>query len=71
MTAQVGVPADDAKAVAAAVKDVWASLFSRRAVLSRRAAGVPQSEATMSVLIMVRVAECDRGRGRGCVCVRE
>lgn len=30
---------------------VWASLYSRRAVLSRRAAGVPQRDATMSVLI--------------------
>ncbi len=32
----VGVAADDAAAVAAALADVWASLFTRRAVLSRR-----------------------------------
>lgn len=32
----VGVAADDAAAVGAALSDVWASLFTRRAVLSRR-----------------------------------
>ncbi|OVA01660.1 Carbohydrate binding module family 20 [Macleaya cordata] len=30
---------------------VWASLYTRRAVLSRRAAGVPQKNATMAVLV--------------------
>lgn len=34
-----------------AVTRVWASLYSRRAVLSRRAAKVPQKEATMAVLV--------------------
>ncbi|XP_043707593.1 phosphoglucan, water dikinase, chloroplastic-like [Telopea speciosissima] len=34
-----------------AVARVWASLYTRRAVLSRRAAGVPQQEATMAVLV--------------------
>lgn len=34
-----------------AVSKVWASLYTRRAVLSRRAAGVPQMEASMAVLI--------------------
>ncbi|TKY50532.1 Phosphoglucan, water dikinase [Spatholobus suberectus] len=34
-----------------AVSQVWASLYTRRAVLSRRAAGVPQKEASMAVLI--------------------
>ncbi|XP_027934248.1 phosphoglucan, water dikinase, chloroplastic [Vigna unguiculata] len=34
-----------------AVSKVWASLYTRRAVLSRRAAGVPQKEASMAVLI--------------------
>ncbi|KAK9288175.1 hypothetical protein L1049_016624 [Liquidambar formosana] len=34
-----------------AVAQVWASLYTRRAVLSRRAAGVPQKEATMAVLV--------------------
>ncbi|GLC50621.1 2,3-dihydroxyphenylpropionate/2, 3-dihydroxicinnamic acid 1,2-dioxygenase [Pleodorina starrii] len=52
----VGVPADDAAAVAAAVGEVWASLYTRRAVLSRRSAGVPQSSARMAVLLMEAVA---------------
>ncbi|CAK9159973.1 unnamed protein product [Ilex paraguariensis] len=34
-----------------AVSRVWASLYTRRAVLSRRAAGVPQKEAAMAVLV--------------------
>ncbi|KAK1270965.1 hypothetical protein QJS04_geneDACA004426 [Acorus gramineus] len=34
-----------------AVGRVWASLYTRRAILSRRAAGVPQKEAMMAVLI--------------------
>ncbi|KAJ1382425.1 Pyruvate phosphate dikinase, PEP/pyruvate-binding [Sesbania bispinosa] len=34
-----------------AVSRVWASLYTRRAVLSRGAAGVPQKEASMAVLI--------------------
>ncbi|XP_057732609.1 phosphoglucan, water dikinase, chloroplastic [Arachis stenosperma] len=34
-----------------AVSQVWASLYTRRAVLSRRAAGVPQKEASMAVLV--------------------
>lgn len=34
-----------------AVGHVWASLYTRRAVLSRRAAGVPQKEAVMAVLV--------------------
>ncbi|XP_058093541.1 phosphoglucan, water dikinase, chloroplastic [Magnolia sinica] len=34
-----------------AVGRVWASLYTRRAVLSRRAAGVPQKDATMAVLV--------------------
>lgn len=34
-----------------AVGQVWASLYTRRAVLSRRAAGVPQKEAVMAVLV--------------------
>ncbi len=59
---QVGVPADDARALNEAVCEVWASLFSRRAVLSRRAAGVGQADASMAVLIMVRRPR--RGVGR-------
>ncbi|KAJ8449699.1 hypothetical protein Cgig2_001355 [Carnegiea gigantea] len=34
-----------------AVSRVWASLYTRRAVLSRRAARVPQKEAQMAVLV--------------------
>ena len=34
-----------------AVCKVWASLYTRRAVLSRRAAGVPQKDALMAVLV--------------------
>ncbi|CAA6667953.1 unnamed protein product [Spirodela intermedia] len=34
-----------------AVGRVWASLYTRRAVLSRRAAGVPQRDAAMAVLV--------------------
>ncbi|KAG8481242.1 hypothetical protein CXB51_026060 [Gossypium anomalum] len=36
---------------ASAVSQVWASLYTRRAVLSRRAAGVSQKDATMAVLV--------------------
>ncbi|GAV57540.1 CBM_20 domain-containing protein/PPDK_N domain-containing protein [Cephalotus follicularis] len=38
-------------AFANAVCQVWASLYTRRAVLSRRAAGVSQKEAKMAVLV--------------------
>ncbi|XP_021907262.1 phosphoglucan, water dikinase, chloroplastic isoform X1 [Carica papaya] len=34
-----------------AVSRVWASLYTRRAILSRRSAGVPQKEASMAVLV--------------------
>ncbi|KAJ7532990.1 hypothetical protein O6H91_13G028200 [Diphasiastrum complanatum] len=34
-----------------AVAQVWASLYTRRAVLSRRMAGVPQKDAAMAVLV--------------------
>jgi len=47
----VGVKASDPEAVRAAAAAVWASLYTRRAVLSRRTAGVPQHAATMAVLI--------------------
>ncbi|PSC69113.1 water chloroplastic [Micractinium conductrix] len=45
------VDSTDAAAVQAAVAGVWASLFSRRAVLSRHAAGVPQEAACMAVVV--------------------
>jgi phosphoglucan,water dikinase len=50
------VPAAHADALGAAVGEVWASLYSRRAILSRRAAGVPQAEACMAVLLQQQVA---------------
>ncbi|KAL8162946.1 hypothetical protein V2J09_014435 [Rumex salicifolius] len=34
-----------------AISQVWASLYTRRAVLSRRAASLPQKEASMAVLV--------------------
>ncbi|XP_051150786.1 phosphoglucan, water dikinase, chloroplastic isoform X2 [Andrographis paniculata] len=39
-----------------AVSHVWASLYTRRAVLSRRAAGVAQREAAMAVLVQEMVS---------------
>ncbi|KAM5569788.1 phosphoglucan, water dikinase, chloroplastic [Rosa sericea] len=33
------------------ISKVWASLYTRRAVLSRRVAGVPQKDATMAILV--------------------
>lgn len=50
------VPSDRPQDVAAAITAVWASLHTRRAVLSRRAAGVPQSEACMAVLVQLMVS---------------
>ena len=50
----LNVPARDAHDVAAvgeAAAAVWASLYTRRAVLARRAAGVPQRSANMAVLM--------------------
>jgi phosphoglucan,water dikinase len=37
--------------VAPAVRGIWASLWTRRAVLSRKQAGIPQEKAHMAVLI--------------------
>jgi phosphoglucan,water dikinase len=55
-----GVEVGDQGALGAAVASVWASLHTRRAVLARRAAGVPQSAAAMAVLVqeMVPVEHC-------------
>lgn len=50
------IPAGDTKALGTAVAQVWASLFTRRAVLSRRAAGVSQADASMAVLVQEQVA---------------
>ncbi|WOL14412.1 hypothetical protein Cni_G23192 [Canna indica] len=35
----------------AAVGQVWASLYTRRAILSRRAVGIPQKDAKMAILV--------------------
>ncbi|CAN6236949.1 unnamed protein product [Urochloa humidicola] len=45
------VSLSDPSSFGAAVGQVWASLYTRRAVLSRRAAGVPQRDAKMAVLV--------------------
>lgn len=47
----LNVPAGDPAALAAAIGRVWASLYTRRAVLSRRAAHVTQADACMAVLV--------------------
>jgi phosphoglucan, water dikinase len=41
----------DSSAFGDAVGQVWASLYTRRAILSRRAAGVPQRDAKMAILV--------------------
>lgn len=45
------VSLSDPRSFGAAVGQVWASLYTRRAILSRRAAGVPQRDAKMAVLV--------------------
>lgn len=42
--------------VAPAVREVWASLWTRRAVLSRQQAGIPQTQAHIAVLIQQMLA---------------
>lgn len=67
-------PHSNPEALGSAVAEVWASLYTRRAVLSRRAAGVGQRDASMAVLVMEMLApdisfvlhtqspvECDAG----------
>ncbi|DBA93500.1 hypothetical protein WJX82_005630 [Trebouxia sp. C0006] len=39
-----------------ALASVWASLYTRRAVLSRRAAGVKQADAAMAVLVQQQIS---------------
>ena len=46
------IPAGDTKALGTAVAQVWASLFTRRAVLSRRAAGVPPQHQVLHHLVV-------------------
>lgn len=45
------VSLSDAPNFGSAVARVWASLYTRRAILSRRVAGVPQKDAKMAVLV--------------------
>ncbi|KAL6854389.1 hypothetical protein ACP4OV_019292 [Aristida adscensionis] len=45
------VSLSNVSAFGAAVGQVWASLYTRRAILSRRAAGVPQKDAKMAILV--------------------
>ncbi|CAM0912375.1 unnamed protein product [Alopecurus aequalis] len=45
------VSLSDITAFGSAVARVWASLYTRRAILSRRAAGVPQRDAKMAILV--------------------
>ena len=51
----LGVDASNPAEISSAVKEVYASLFSRRAVLARHAAGVVQSTARMAVLMQTMV----------------
>jgi len=53
---KVGVPAASREALATAITAVWSSLYTRRAVMSRRTAGVAQHDAAMAVLVMELVA---------------
>merc|ERR1719274_111341 len=50
------IDALDEEDVGRAVAEVWASLYTRRAVLSRRTAGVPQKDARMAVLVQELLA---------------
>jgi phosphoglucan,water dikinase len=50
------IDALDSEDLGRAVAEVWASLYTRRAVLSRRAAGVPQKDAYMAVLVQELLA---------------
>ena len=48
---EIGVSTSSAAELGAAVREVWASLFSRRAVLARHIAGVPPEQARMAVFV--------------------
>lgn len=48
---EIGVSTSSAAELGAAVREVWASLFSRRAVLARHIAGVPPEQAKMAVFV--------------------
>ena len=48
---EIGVATSSAAELGLAVKEVWASLFSRRAVLARHIAGVKPEQAKMAVFV--------------------
>ncbi|GAB4819879.1 hypothetical protein N2152v2_006925 [Parachlorella kessleri] len=50
------VPSGDLGALQAAICGVWASLYTRRAVLSRKTAGVAQGSASMAVAVQPMLA---------------
>ena len=47
----LGVSTSSAAELGSAVQEVWASLYSRRAVMARRAAGLKQADAHRAVLV--------------------
>ena len=51
----LGVSTSSAAELGNAAREVWASLYTRRAVLARHAAGVRQDEAKMAVMIQEMV----------------
>jgi phosphoglucan,water dikinase len=50
------IPNVDAGDVTSAIRQVWSSLWTRRAVLSRRQAGIPHEQAQMAVIIQQMIA---------------
>lgn len=50
------VPRNEPESIDMAVKKVWASLFSRRAMLARASAGIHPKDACMAVLIQPQLA---------------
>eukprot|EP00826_Nyctotherus_ovalis_P063611 TRINITY_DN9331_c0_g1_i12.p2 TRINITY_DN9331_c0_g1~~TRINITY_DN9331_c0_g1_i12.p2 ORF type:complete len:161 (-),score=54.24 TRINITY_DN9331_c0_g1_i12:523-1005(-) len=52
---QLNVPSKSVKEICGAIKAVWKSLYSRRAVQSRRKYGVKQEVAAMAVLVQEMV----------------
>jgi len=56
---QLNVPTKSTKEICSAIKSVWKSLYSRKAVQSRRKYGIKQEVAAMAVLVQEMVlAEC-------------
>mmetsp|Transcript_34823 Transcript_34823/g.65560 ORF Transcript_34823/g.65560 Transcript_34823/m.65560 type:complete len:1151 (+) Transcript_34823:115-3567(+) len=55
-TTEMSVNITDREALRKAIADVWSSLFSRQAVINRRAFKVPQSAAAMAIIMQELVA---------------